>query len=57
MLAATHVYLDHDYCVQVIIMRGRSKELRGIADPMLAFRGVELGKLVLTNSGIALLAA
>jgi CopG family nickel-responsive transcriptional regulator len=51
VLAATHVHLDHHYCLEVIIMKGRSKEIQGIADRMLALRGVELGKLVLTNSG------
>jgi len=51
VLAATHVHLDHHYCLEVIIMKGRSKEIQGIADRMLALRGVELGKLVITNSG------
>jgi CopG family nickel-responsive transcriptional regulator len=51
ILAATHVHLDHNYCLEVIIMKGRSKELQGVADRILALRGVELGKLVLTNSG------
>jgi CopG family transcriptional regulator, nickel-responsive regulator len=51
VLAATHVHLDHNYCLEVIIMKGRSKDIQGIADRMLALRGVELGKLVLTNSG------
>ncbi|MGC2403806.1 MAG: nickel-responsive transcriptional regulator NikR [Acidobacteriaceae bacterium] len=51
VLAATHVHLDHHYCLEVIIMKGRSKELQELADRMLALRGVELGKLVLTNSG------
>ncbi len=51
VLAATHVHLDHHYCLEVIIMKGRSKEIQGIADRLLALRGVELGKLVLTNSG------
>ena len=32
-------------------MRGKSRELQEVADRMLALRGVELGKLVLTNSG------
>jgi len=32
-------------------MRGRSKAIQGVADRLLALRGVELGKLVLTNSG------
>jgi CopG family nickel-responsive transcriptional regulator len=48
ILAATHVHLDHHYCLEVIIMKGRTKEIQGVADRMLALRGVELGKLVLT---------
>jgi CopG family transcriptional regulator, nickel-responsive regulator len=51
VLAATHVHLDHHYCLEVIIMKGKSRELQEVADRMLALRGVELGKLVLTNSG------
>jgi CopG family nickel-responsive transcriptional regulator len=51
VLAATHVHLDHHYCLEVIIMKGKSKELQEVADRLLALRGVELGKLVLTNSG------
>ena len=45
VLAATHVHLDHHYCLEVIIMKGKSKELQEIADSMLALRGVDLGKL------------
>ena len=51
VLAATHVHLDHHYCLEVIIMKGRSKDLQTMADRIRALRGVELGKLVLTNSG------
>jgi CopG family transcriptional regulator, nickel-responsive regulator len=54
VLAATHVHLDDQYCLEVIIMRGRGKEIQAVADGMLALRGVELGKLVLTNSGQSL---
>ena len=54
ILAATHVHLDHNYCLEVIIMQGRSTALQDIAHRMLALRGVELGKLVLTASGKAL---
>jgi CopG family nickel-responsive transcriptional regulator len=54
VLAATHVHLDHHYCLEVIIMKGRGKEIQAVADGMLALRGVELGKLVLTTSGSSL---
>ena len=32
-------------------MKGKSRELQGIADRMLALRGVDLGKLVPTDWG------
>jgi CopG family nickel-responsive transcriptional regulator len=51
VLAATHVHLDHHYCLEVIIMKGRSKDIQTMADRIRALKGVELGKLVLTNSG------
>ncbi len=51
VLAATHVHLDHNYCLEVIIMKGRGRDIQAVADGMLALRGVELGKLVLTKSG------
>jgi CopG family nickel-responsive transcriptional regulator len=57
VLAATHVHLDHHYCLEVIIMKGKSRVVKEISDQMIAMRGVELGKLVLTNSGADIKAA
>jgi len=51
VLAATHVHLDHHHCLEVVIMRGRSSEVRRIADRILSLRGVKHGKLVLTTQG------
>ena len=56
VLAATHVHLDHHYCLEVIIMKGRSKDIQAMADRIRALKGVALGKLVLTNSGTELMA-
>jgi CopG family nickel-responsive transcriptional regulator len=53
VIAATHVHLDHHYCLEVIILKGKSRAIQEIANQMIAMRGVELGKLVLTNSGAA----
>jgi CopG family transcriptional regulator, nickel-responsive regulator len=41
--ATLHVHLSHDYCLEVIVMRGRSDELMAIADKILATRGVKHG--------------
>src|SRR5271156_587804 len=32
VLAATHVHLDSHYCLEVIIMKGRSKDIQRMAD-------------------------
>jgi CopG family transcriptional regulator, nickel-responsive regulator len=51
VMAATHVHLDEDNCLEVVIMKGRSEEVKHLADHMLAMRGVKHGKLVLTTTG------
>ena len=51
VLAATHVHLDHDNCLEVVIMKGRSGEIKRLADHMLSMRGVKHGKLVITSTG------
>lgn len=51
VLAATHVHLDHHNCLEVIIMKGQSGELRRLADSILSLRGVKHGRLVITSTG------
>ena len=51
VLAATHVHLDHHNCLEVVMMKGRSSDLRKIADEILSLRGVKHGKLVITTTG------
>ncbi len=51
VMAATHVHLDRDNCLEVVIMKGRSGEIKHLADHMIAMRGVKHGKLVLTTTG------
>ena len=41
--AALHVHLTHDLCLEVIIMQGQSDKLQGVADRILAMRGVKQG--------------
>ncbi len=51
VLAATHVHLDHSNCLEVVIMKGRSGEIKQLAESMLSTRGVKHGKLVVTSNG------
>ena len=51
LLAATHVHLDADNCLEVVIMKGQSGDIQHLADHMLAMRGVKHGRLVVTSTG------
>jgi CopG family nickel-responsive transcriptional regulator len=41
--AALHVHLSHDLCLEVVVMRGPADVLQGVADRILAMRGVKHG--------------
>jgi CopG family nickel-responsive transcriptional regulator len=38
-----HVHLDHEHCLEVIVMRGRSDELKAVTGRMIGTRGVIQG--------------
>ncbi|MGC4087664.1 MAG: nickel-responsive transcriptional regulator NikR [Polyangiaceae bacterium] len=42
-----HVHLDHHHCLEVIVMHGRSDQLQGISERILALKGVKHGGLEL----------
>jgi CopG family nickel-responsive transcriptional regulator len=48
--ATLHVHLDHDRCLEVIVMHGRSDELRAHADKLVATRGVTHGGVEIVTS-------
>lgn len=48
VVSTLHVHLDHDHCMEVIVMKGPALVLQSAADRLLATKGVEHGKLVLT---------
>ena len=45
--AALHVHLSHDLCLEVVIIHGKSDQLRTIDDKMLGMRGVKHGGIEL----------
>ena len=51
VVSALHVHLDHDHCLEVIVMRGHATLLKGASDRILATRGVVHGRLTLTSVG------
>jgi CopG family nickel-responsive transcriptional regulator len=53
VVSATHVHLSHDYCLEVLVVRGRAREVQHLAEQLIAARGVLHGKLVATATGQA----
>jgi CopG family transcriptional regulator, nickel-responsive regulator len=48
--AALHVHISHDLCLEVIVIRGRSDRLQGLADRILALRGVKQGGIEIVTA-------
>jgi CopG family nickel-responsive transcriptional regulator len=45
VVASTHVHLDHDNCLETVILRGKTEVVRRFADALTAERGVRHGLL------------
>jgi len=54
ILSTLHVHLDHDNCLEVLVVRGRAAEVRKIADALISTKGVKHGRLTITTSGAGL---
>ncbi|MDO9285622.1 MAG: nickel-responsive transcriptional regulator NikR [Aquabacterium sp.] len=48
-VSTMHAHLDHDHCLETVILRGPTAEVRRFADSVCAQRGVHHGKLNLIS--------
>ena len=51
ILSTLHVHLDHDNCLEVLVVRGKARNVQKIADALISTKGVKHGKLTLTTAG------
>ncbi|MCX7983971.1 MAG: nickel-responsive transcriptional regulator NikR [Bacteroidetes bacterium] len=49
IVSTTHVHVDHNHCLEVILLRGKVSQLKSLAEKILSFKGVKHGKLTLTT--------
>ena len=54
ILSTLHVHLDHDNCLEVLIVRGRAGDVRKVADTLISTKGVKHGRLTITTDGAGL---
>ncbi len=51
ILSTLHVHLDHDHCLEVLVVRGKAADVRKVADTLISAKGVKHGRLTITTSG------
>lgn len=52
ILFNTHVHMDHQMCLEMLIVKGGAQKLIKLADSVKAIKGVKHGELVITRSDI-----
>ncbi|MCJ2556763.1 MAG: nickel-responsive transcriptional regulator NikR, partial [Candidatus Thermoplasmatota archaeon] len=48
--STTHIHVDEQTCLEVLVVRGRGDDVRELADNIKAIKGVKHGELVLTKA-------
>ena len=51
ILSGMHVHLDHDHCLEVLVVRGKGSDIKKVSDALLSVIGVKHGKLTMTTTG------
>jgi CopG family nickel-responsive transcriptional regulator len=48
VVSTSHAHLDHDSCLEVIIVHGKAASVQQLADGLIGLKGVHHGRLVMT---------
>jgi CopG family nickel-responsive transcriptional regulator len=48
IVSTLHVHLDHDNCLEVLILRGKAKTVRKIAELLISVKGIQHGQLAIS---------
>jgi len=51
IVSTLHVHLDPHHCLEVLVLRGKAKDLKAIADRLIGTRGVKHGTFSATSEG------
>jgi len=51
IISSQHIHLDHDNCLEIIVVRGKPIEVRELADKLKSTKGVKYGSLSIATTG------
>jgi CopG family nickel-responsive transcriptional regulator len=51
IISSMHIHLDEHNCLEVIVVKGKARDIKAIADRLIGTKGVKHGKLSVTTTG------
>ena len=51
IVSGMHVHLDHDNCLEVLVVKGKGSDIKKVSDALVSTKGVKHGKLTMTTTG------
>ena len=51
IISSQHIHLDHDNCLEIIVVRGKPGEVRELSDKLRSTKGVKYGALSIATTG------
>jgi len=51
IISSMHIHLDEHNCLEVIVVKGKAKDIKAIADRLIGTKGVKHGKLSVATTG------
>ena len=51
IISSLHVHLDKHNCLEVLIVKGKGRDIKHVADKLIGIKGVKHGKLLTTTTG------
>lgn len=51
VVSSLHVHIDERNCLEVIVLRGRARDIRTLGEALVSAKGIKHGKLMLTTEG------
>ena len=52
ILVTTHVHVDHNNCLEILVLKGKIGNIQKLADNIKALKGIKHGELVITKSSL-----
>jgi CopG family transcriptional regulator, nickel-responsive regulator len=52
ILSTTHIHIDHNNCLEVLVLKGKTGKIQKLADNIKSLKGIKHGELVITKSSL-----